>query len=113
MGSHADWPTGAFSDAVVVDIAPVLASSFPSLPKDAIVVHVTAFLRSTHAPVTQLGGVIDIRFANASAGAHAAELRGRHAWRDIPQLPTLNLPDGQQDGWFRDSDGTIHVFHAT
>ena len=22
---------------------------------------------------------------------------------------TLNLPDGQADGWFRDSDGTVHV----
>ena len=64
------WPAGAFSDEVVVEIAPKLASAFPSLPKDAIVVHVTAFLRSTHAPVTQLGGVIDIRFANASPGAH-------------------------------------------
>src|SRR4029077_18831788 len=30
-------------------------------------------------------------------------------WRDTPQLPTLNLPAGQQDGWFRDSDGAIHV----
>ena len=46
------WPLGAFSDAVVVEIAPKLASTMPSLPKDAAVVEVTAFLRSTHAPVT-------------------------------------------------------------
>jgi hypothetical protein len=31
------------------------------------------------------------------------------AWREIAQLPTLDLPAGQTDGWFADSDGTIHV----
>ena len=36
-------------------------------------------------------------------------LAGRQDWRDIAQLPTFNLPDGQTDGWFRDSDGTVHV----
>ena len=37
------WPAGAFSDDIVVDIAPKLATSFPSLPSDATVVQVTAF----------------------------------------------------------------------
>jgi hypothetical protein len=81
----------------------------PTLPKDAIVVQVTAFLRSTRAPVTELGGVIDIRFPNATQGAHPLNSADGTSWRDIPQLQTLNLPEGQQDGWFRDSDGTIHV----
>ena len=103
------WPVGAFSDSVVVHIAPKLASAMPTLPKDAIVVQVTAFLRSTHAPVTDLGGVIDVRFPNATQGAHPLNSADGTSWRDIPQLQTLNLPDGQQDGWFRDSDGTIHV----
>ena len=103
------WPIGAFSDSVVVEIAPKLASAMPTLPKDARVVQVTAFLRSTHAPVTELGGVIDVRFANATQGAHPLNSADGNSWRDIPQLQTLNLPDGQQDGWFRDSDGTIHV----
>ncbi len=103
------WPAGAFDDEVVVDIAPKLASAFPSLPSDATVVDVTAFMRSTHAAVTVLHGAIDVRFANASQGAHPLSSQDGTAWRDIPQLPTLNLPDGQQSGWFRDSDGTIHV----
>jgi len=103
------WPAGVFSDDVVVDIAPKRASSFPSLPSDAIVVQVTAFNRSTHAPVTQLGGIIDVRFMNASQGAHPEGSEDGVTWRDIPQLQTLNLPAGQADGWFRDSDGTIHV----
>ncbi len=104
-----NWPIGAFSDAVVVEIAPKLASTMPSLPKDATVVQVTAFLRSTHAPLTDLGGVIDIRFPNATQGAHPLNSADGASWRDIPQLQTLNLPAGQRDGWFRDSDGTIHV----
>ena len=103
------WPAGAFSDEVVIDISPKLASTMPSLPKDAVVFRVTAFLRSTHAPVTEVGGIIDIRFANASQGAHPLNSDDGVTWRDIPQLPTLNLPAGQPDGWFRDSDGTIHV----
>jgi uncharacterized repeat protein (TIGR02059 family) len=103
------WPVGAFSDSVVVHIAPKLASALPGLPKDAIVVQVTAFLRSTHAPVTQLGGVIDVRFPNATQGARPLHSADGASWRDIPQLQTLSLPTDQQDGWFRDSDGTIHV----
>jgi hypothetical protein len=103
------WPLGAFSDAVVVEIAPKPASTMPSLPNDAQVVEVTAFLRSTHAQVTQLGGIIDIRFQNATQGTHPLFSQDGKSWRDVPQLPTLNLPAGQQDGWFRDSDGSIHV----
>ena len=103
------WPAGAFSDSVVVEIAPKPASTLPSLPKNADVVKVSAFMRSTHAPVTELGGIVDVRFSNASQGANPGYSPDGSAWRDIAQLPTLNLPDGQQDGWFRDSDGSIHV----
>jgi hypothetical protein len=108
-GTLVAWPVGAFSDAVVVEIAPKTASSMPSLPQDAVVVQVTAFLRSTHAPVTDLGGVVDISFLSATQGAHPLTSEDGTSWRDIPELPTLNLPASQQDGWFRDSDGTIHV----
>ena len=69
----------------------------------------SAFLRSTHAPVHDLGGVADIRFVNAGSGTHPVTSTDGKTWRDIPQLPTLNLPDGQADGWFLDSDGTVHV----
>ena len=92
-GTSMSWPAGTFGDEVVVDIAPKLANAFPSLPKDATVVNVTAFMRSTHAPVTQLGGVVDIRFTNASQGAHPLNSDDGTTWRDIPQLQTLDLPD--------------------
>jgi uncharacterized repeat protein (TIGR02059 family) len=104
-----DWPAGAFGDSVVVEVSPTPAASVSNLPADAIVVDVTAFLRSTHAPVTALGGVVEISFKHAGAGARPLTSQDGAAWRAIPQLPTLDLPAGQPDGWFADSDGTLHV----
>jgi hypothetical protein len=103
------WPAGAFSDRVVVEVAPRATSMVRSLPAGSTVVDVTAFIRGTHAPVTELGGVADIRFPNATPGAHAVTSPDGSGWRDLPELSTLNLPNGQNDGWFRDSDATIHV----
>ena len=103
------WPIGSFSDSVVVEIAPIAPSAVSGIPAGSTVVDVSAFLRSTHAPVRDLGGTADIRFANAGAGAHPLTSEDGKTWRDVPQLPTLNLPEGQADGWFRDSDGTVHV----
>ena len=93
----------------MVDIAPKLASAFPSLPKDATVVNVTAFMRSTHAPVTSSAESSTSASPTRAQGAHPLTSEDGTTWRDIPQLQTLNLPPGQADGWFRDSDGTIHV----
>jgi hypothetical protein len=66
-------------------------------------------MRSNHAPVTDLGEVADIQFPHALDGATPATSQDGKSWRTITQLPTFNLPDGQTDGWFRDSDGTVHV----
>ena len=66
-------------------------------------------MRSNHAPVTALGEVADIQFPHASEGATPMTSEDGKSWRAITQLPTFNLPDGQTDGWFRDSDGTVHV----
>jgi hypothetical protein len=104
-----DWPAGAFGDPVVVEVAPTPAASVTNLPADALVVDVTAFLRSTHAPVTALDGVLDIGFRNATPGSQPLTSQDGATWREIPQLPTLDLPAGQTDGWFADSDGTVHV----
>jgi len=100
---------GAGADDVVVEIAPRATSDFSGLPAGARVVSVTAFLRSTHAQVTNLGGAIDVRFSNASSGAHPLTSEDGRTWSEIPQLRTLSLDSGQSDGWFRDSDGVVHV----
>jgi hypothetical protein len=103
------WPAGVFSDSVVVEVAPKPLSEVQALPASSIVVSVTAFKRSTHQPVTQLDGVVDILFPNATPGAYAVSSPTGSSWSDVPELPTLNLPADQNDGWFRDSDGTVHV----
>jgi hypothetical protein len=103
------WPAGVFGDAVVLEIDPVDPSEVSNLPADATVVDVTAWERGTRTPVRNLRGVLDIRFPNADASSHALTSQDGKSWRDVLQLATLNLPDGQADGWFRDSDGTVHV----
>jgi|GEM_PF-5873558 len=103
------WPSGAFGDEVVVDITPRAASEFPALPANAVVFDVSAFLRSTHARVTDVAGVVDIRFNSATAGSHVMSSPDGKTWSDLPQLPTLALPPDVAAGWFRDSDGAIHV----
>jgi hypothetical protein len=80
-----------------------------SLPPSALVVDVTAFLRDSHLPVTQLGDVIDVQFRNAPDGSTPRMSQDTKAWSPIDGLPTLQLPADRSQGWFRDSDGTVHV----
>ncbi len=103
------WPADTFGDAVVIQIAPTTPSAVTGIPGGSTVVDVTAFMRSNHAPVTNLGQVADIQFQHAPAGSAPVTSQDAKSWRAITQLPTFNLPDGQTDGWFRDSDGTVHV----
>ena len=103
------WSAGTFDDAVVVEVAPRPAASVTGVPANAVVVKVSAFTRSTHAPVSAFNNAVDIRFPHAAPGSHPLTSQNGTAWRAIAQLPTLDLPAGQTDGWFVDSDGTIHV----
>ncbi|HXY80444.1 MAG TPA: SwmB domain-containing protein, partial [Gaiellaceae bacterium] len=103
------WPMNTFGDAVVIQIAPTAASAVTGIPDGSVVVDVTAFMRSNHAPVTNLGQVADIQFPHAPEGSTPMTSQDAKSWRTITQLPTFNLPAGQTDGWFRDSDGTVHV----
>jgi hypothetical protein len=105
----ASWTASTFGgEPVVIQVAPKTPASL-SLPVGTIAVDVTAFMRDTHAPVTQLGDVLDVQFPHAPAGSHPQQSQDAKTWHDIPALPTLQLPPGQGDGWFRDSDGTVHV----
>jgi hypothetical protein len=104
----AAWTGATFGEPVVVQILPKSAAA-ASLPDSATVVQVTAFLRDSHLPVTQIGDVIDVQFRNAPLGATPQTSQDAQSWSTVDELPTFQLPDGQATGWFRDSDGTIHV----
>src|SRR5262249_56202529 len=75
----------------------------------ALVGNVTAFLRSTHASVSTINGIVDIGFKNAGTVAHPLTSPDGKKWSAVPQLRTLELPAGRTVGWFRDSDGSVHV----
>ncbi|MHB8471058.1 MAG: hypothetical protein ACYDCH_15085, partial [Gaiellaceae bacterium] len=105
------WPAQTFGTDVEVTMTPQTRASLPNLnlPPNSIVVDVRAFIVQTNQPVSALGQVVDLHFPNAPGGTVPQVSEDGMTWRTIPALPTLNLPDGQRDGWFRDSDGTLHV----
>jgi uncharacterized repeat protein (TIGR02059 family) len=104
----ASWSQSTFGEPVVVQIDPRSPSGM-SLPPSALVVDVTAFLRDSHTIVTQLGDAIDVQFKNAPAGSTPKTSQDTKTWSAIDALPTLQLPADRDMGWFRDSDGTVHV----
>jgi hypothetical protein len=105
----ASWTPATFGgEPVVVQLASKEPSTV-SLPATSIAIEVTAYLRDSHAPVTVLGDVLDITFPHTPSGAYPQQSSDARTWLDIARLPTLQLPAGQSEGWFRDSDGTVHV----
>jgi uncharacterized repeat protein (TIGR02059 family) len=104
----ASWTPLTFGEPVVVELAPKVPTSV-ALPPSATVVDVTAFLRDSHRPVTALGDVLDVAFLHVPAGTQPVQSQDASSWANVAQLPTLQLPAGQREGWFRDSDGTVHV----
>jgi hypothetical protein len=106
----AAWTPQTFGgEPVVVQLVPQPAAVRGSLPAGAVVVDATAFLRDSHAPVTQLADVLDLQFPHTVAGSSIQTSQDGRTWTDIAQLPTMQLPAGQPAGWFLDSDGTTHV----
>ncbi|MHB8651058.1 MAG: SwmB domain-containing protein, partial [Gaiellaceae bacterium] len=103
------WPQGTWGDAVVVQIAPQPPEAVASLPSTATIVDVTAFILSNHNPVHTLGTIAEVTFKNAPAGQIPLTSNDGKTWRELAQLAGTTLPDGQADGWYRDSADTIHI----
>ncbi|HVS86108.1 MAG TPA: SwmB domain-containing protein [Gaiellaceae bacterium] len=105
------WPAATFGSPVVVQVKPTEAISLPSLPPDSIVVDVKAFDADTGKPITDLGAVADIQFANAPDDAQPVTSEDGTTFHEIPGplASPFTLPDGQDDGWYRDSKGVLHV----
>jgi hypothetical protein len=104
------WPAHAFGDApVVVQVAPVPPAQVQNLPPNSVVVNVSA-TTMTGAAVTALGGVVEIQFPNVPPGVAPLVSQDNATWRPVPELTSPQLPEGQADGFFRDSAKTIHLF---
>lgn len=65
--------------------------------------------------VTSFAAPVTLTFAAPAAGALPAYSEDGITWTPIPALETPSLPDGQADGYFVLSDGSIEIFtrHAT
>jgi hypothetical protein len=59
---------------------------------------------------------VELVFPDAANGITPAySTDGGTAWVKIPKLPGTTLPAGQQDGYYRDATGAVHILtmHAT
>ena len=105
----ASWPAGTFSDPVIVRIDIVGSTGAVTVPAGSLAYQVTATRLRDGSPVHVLGGVLDVQFKNAPPIATPSTSEDGLTWRTVPTLPTLDLPDNQPDGAFRDSDNTMHI----
>ena len=105
----ASWPAGTFSDPVIVRIDVVSNSGVVSVPPGSLAYQVTATRLRDGSPVHVLGNVLDVQFKNAPLDATPSTSEDGLAWTTVPTLPAFSLPDGQQNGAFRDSSNTMHI----
>jgi hypothetical protein len=70
---------------------------------------------SSGAGVHQFAAPLVIHVSASQAGDVPAYSQDGTSWTPIPQLGSPNLPAGQQDGYFRNTDGSIDIYtrHAT
>ncbi len=105
----ASWGAGTFPDPVIVRMDPVAAISGVVVPAGSPAYEVTATRLRDGSPVHSLGGVLDVQFKNAPPDGVASTSEDGLSWGPVPALTSLSLPDGQVDGWFRDSNNTVHI----
>jgi hypothetical protein len=66
-------------------------------------------------PVTRFEAPLEIRIDASEASNVPAYSRDGKTWTTIPRLTSLPIPDGQDDGYFVNADGSVSIFtrHAT
>lgn len=122
----ATWSAATFTTPVTVTLSTIGAAAaaqggtaaapaarFASAPGTQITV--LDVKDSSGKAVTQFAAPIDLAFPDAPASFVPAYSHDGITWTAIPALAGPTLPDGQQDGWYRDAAGTLHVLtrHAT
>jgi hypothetical protein len=102
--------------AVVVHVDPTPpATSTPLVGLRNQLISVVITDPATGQAVHNLSAPIDITLRNPPKGYAPVTSEDGVAFRAIPLLKGTTLPEGQQDGYFLDADGTIHILtrHVT
>ena len=70
---------------------------------------------SSGVQIHQFAAPLVIHISASQVGDVPAYSQDGKTWVTIPRLDSPNLPDGQQDGYFRNTDGSIDIYtrHAT
>jgi hypothetical protein len=102
--------------AVVVHVDPTPpATSTPLVGAGNQLISVVITDPATGQAIHSLSAPIDITLRNPPKGYFPVTSEDGVAFRAIPLLSGTTLPDAQQDGYFVDADGTIHILtrHVT
>ena len=109
----AAWPSRPSpTDFIVlhVDLAPPAPVLGAGLLAGTQLVEVTARWALAGTPVTNFAAPIEILIPNPSGEPTLpATSQDGTTWRALELLQSASLPSGQEDGWYRDDDGNIHI----
>jgi hypothetical protein len=115
-----DWPSGTFGSAVTVDAVTEVAShgnaptELTGFADGSEAINLTFTVGGTE--IHSFAQPVELVFPDAQNGVTPAySTDGGARWVKIPTLPGTTLPAGQQDGYYRDASGAVHVLtlHAT
>jgi Ca2+-binding RTX toxin-like protein len=123
----ASWPAGTFTTPVTVTVTPQVPAPVPAgttpPPSTPVAGGFTVGGTTVQLTVTDASGAkvtsfqapLVIHISASQAGDVPAYSRDGTSWITIPQLSGPNLPEGQPDGYFVNSDGSIDIYtrHAT
>jgi len=104
-----NWTSSTFATPVVLKIDPTPSGVSTFVVKSGNVLISITVTDSSGAPVKALAAPLDITFVNPSPGFVPAVSEDGVSFRAVPLLQGTTLPDGQPDGYYVDSSGTVHL----
>jgi hypothetical protein len=114
------WASNTFSTPVTVSATVEPSSTMGGQPTtggfSAGTVEVDLVIKDASGnEVHHFPAPLDVTFTNPGANFQPAYSEDGVTWIAIPKLAGTTLPAGQQDGYYVDADGTVHVLtmHAT
>jgi hypothetical protein len=108
------WSPQSFAQPVTVQVAPAPGIIGTTREHGALTLRLTV-TTATGAAVTHFAAPLEFTFpADRHGNVPAYSINGV-TWTSMPELAGQTLPAGFKDGWYRDTNGTVHVLtlHAT